>query len=447
MQDNWDLWLPYIAFVMRTRKIRYAPGMVASPFYLTYGYDNPIMTDFDKALGDHELTDVQDVKQRLGHVMRLVELVKPELVRKLSEQAAMREYHPAERVVFNPGQVVQVRRGERKKKSDPLYKPGLYKIVEKTELGNYRLEPIVGRALRTPVHPSDLCPIPPSAVPRIIAKGLVDEIDEATPTPQGEWEVERIVAHKRFAGQLLFQVKWKNTDEITWEPRAHLTRCGRLLKQYIRDNLAGEAEVATLVVSEPRAPTIPIGAAIASAKLDRAIHSHWSEVANFAAAVAQGRPSAGRIAPDLMPFLRSRFRRLVPQVTDNRFSGQIDLDLFARDWTFPLANQGLTDFFRDAERFCKRQSITTLWVNPPWTFYLWLGEWLQYHAAGKLLLVVVPKFRGYHSHIANWNVDWRLSIPLPDTVPNWFTHGNGTVRPKPSWPCHIWVGVQRPLAD
>jgi len=146
-----------------------------------------------------------------------------------------------------------------------------------------------------------------------------------------------------------------------------------------------------------------------------------------------------------MGYLRKKFRSVVPRATGNRFSGQIDLDLFARDWKSPLAKDGLTDFFRDAAALCLRKSINSLWVNPPWTFYIWLGDWLQYNAVGKLIFVVTPEFKGYHKRIAQWNVDWIATIPFPAHAPAWFTRGNGTIRSKPTWSCDVRIGIQRPI--
>lgn len=44
------------------------------------------------------------------------------------------------------------------------------------------------------------------------------------PTPEefdsgpDEWEVEKVLGHRERGGKLEFRVKWKDSDELTWEP-------------------------------------------------------------------------------------------------------------------------------------------------------------------------------------------------------------------------------------
>jgi hypothetical protein len=57
------------------------------------------------------------------------------------------------------------------------------------------------------------------------------EIDDDT---KQEYEVEKILNHKRVSGKPYYLVKWKgyDTSENTWEPIKNLTGCHQLIQQY-----------------------------------------------------------------------------------------------------------------------------------------------------------------------------------------------------------------------
>jgi hypothetical protein len=57
------------------------------------------------------------------------------------------------------------------------------------------------------------------------------EIDDDT---EQEYEVEKILNHKRVSRKPYYLVKWKgyNTSENMWEPIENLTGCHQLIQQY-----------------------------------------------------------------------------------------------------------------------------------------------------------------------------------------------------------------------
>jgi hypothetical protein len=49
------------------------------------------------------------------------------------------------------------------------------------------------------------------------------------------WKVENLLEKKYDEdGETLFKVKWKESDEITWEPKKNLDNCKELLKNFAK---------------------------------------------------------------------------------------------------------------------------------------------------------------------------------------------------------------------
>ena len=49
-----------------------------------------------------------------------------------------------------------------------------------------------------------------------------------------QWEVERILDHKKRGSKMYFQVQWKGYAQPTWEPKRNLVNCKELLREYGR---------------------------------------------------------------------------------------------------------------------------------------------------------------------------------------------------------------------
>ena len=75
------------------------------------------------------------------------------------------------------------------------------------------------------------------------AKNLIDAFNKAQETesanaePEPEYEVEVVLDKRIKRGKLEYFVKWKNFDETTWEPLAHLLNVKDLIDNYEKDQV------------------------------------------------------------------------------------------------------------------------------------------------------------------------------------------------------------------
>ena len=78
------------------------------------------------------------------------------------------------------------------------------------------------------------------------AKNLIDAFNKAQETesanaePEPEYEVEVVLDKRIRRGKLEYFVKWKNFDETTWEPLAHLLNVRDLIDNYERNQVSEE---------------------------------------------------------------------------------------------------------------------------------------------------------------------------------------------------------------
>jgi len=78
------------------------------------------------------------------------------------------------------------------------------------------------------------------------AKNLIDAFNKAQETesanaePEPEYEVEVVLDKRIKRGKLEYFVKWKNFDETTWEPLAHLLNVKDLIDNYEKDQIQKE---------------------------------------------------------------------------------------------------------------------------------------------------------------------------------------------------------------
>jgi hypothetical protein len=59
-----------------------------------------------------------------------------------------------------------------------------------------------------------------------------DSEDSSSSEEEGVHEVESILDRRVRKGKVEFKIKWKKIDEITWEPKANLVGCPRLLRAF-----------------------------------------------------------------------------------------------------------------------------------------------------------------------------------------------------------------------
>jgi len=224
-----------------------------------------------------------------------------------------------------------------------------------------------------------------------MARGLEVEAeveeDEAD-GPGDVFEVEKIVAHElKPNGSLWYKIKWAGVhgaDEFSWEPESSV-RTGACISDY------WSKRVGTLVAM-------------------RSTH---------------GYTSFSRPSPELQVWL------------DECVGDLLDVDLFARDYQNPLCRRGVRDFARQAERAVTRAK--TIWINPPWFYYHWIGHWLAQYGRGKRVVVLVPEM--YGPTVEKWPVTWNERVSVPTTLASWFVWPDGTTRPVPAWGCAVWFGA------
>ena len=282
------------------------------------------------------------------------------------------------------GTFVMVKR-EVRTKLEPRY-GGLYRVTERTRLGHYMLERLKGRSLIRPVHPSRVKPVSPELASRILAAGpFIEEKDDDEAQEEEEYKVERLLAHQNRKGTLHYLVKWEGFDEPTW---------------------VSAQDVLTA----------------------KCIKDYWNRFMTLAT-YCPIKTSHCQLADELTKWLS----RILPK---------IDVDICGRTHKFPLCRQRVEEFFRDG--IDQVRYARSLWINPPWHWYLWLGDWLRVNARGKRIYVVVPHYRGYDRRIGEWDVEWEMEIPFPPECSHWFKLPTGDPRVKPTWKCSIWIGTHVP---
>ena len=117
----------------------------------------------------------------------------------------------------------------------------------------------------------------------------------------------------------------------------------------------------------------------------------------------------------------------------------MDLDLFAARSRNPNCRGGVEDFLNQGERAAR--GAKTIWINPPWNFYAWLGPWIEEKLSGKKLAVLAPQW--WTQTVQNWKVDWQDIIRLPHDAPAWFRWPEGQDRATPGWKCYLFLGKVR----
>jgi hypothetical protein len=66
-------------------------------------------------------------------------------------------------------------------------------------------------------------------------QGQESDSEDSSPSSseeEGVYEVESILDRRVRKGKVEFKIKWKKIDEITWEPKANLEGCTRLLRAF-----------------------------------------------------------------------------------------------------------------------------------------------------------------------------------------------------------------------
>jgi hypothetical protein len=354
-----------------------------------FGEECSLFGDFEKGKREVEWDLEVEVAARIGHLQHLMETVHPELMERLDARR-VRMLRPSEFVEYPVGTWVKVAGGRGDKLSAKYV--GLYRVTRRLDKGTYLVETVMGGRVDGPVHASRLKSVSPEAAERLmLPEARAVELPAGSPQAEGVLEVDSIIAHRRVrVGRrevTELRVRWRGYGEQddTWEPMSSFQTSG--------------------VVSE-----------------------YWNRVGGVAA-IASGivRPSFGRLTDEMVRFLRGSM-------------GACDVDLFAGEWKGSLCRLAVRDFHKEAK--ARTSPGSKVLVNPPWYFYMWLGDWLVEFAKGCEIVVVVPYFKGYEKVIARWpGVRWARKIEFPRSVKCWFTDGAGKAREAPQWRCDVWIGT------
>jgi hypothetical protein len=230
-QDDWVVYLPMAQFAYNNA-IHSTTG--ETPFFANYGY-NPVLTEGPR--------NKEPVSEEAEELIDTIDYLRTQLSRDIEfMNLRMALYYDKKH-----GNAPDLKKGEKvyllrrniktKRPSQKLdhQKIGPFTIEEKLGPVNYRLRLPRSMSKIHPVfHISLLEPAPKNAK---IAENV--EIDDDT---EQEYEVERILDHKRISGKPYYLVKWEgyDTSENTWEPIENLTNCTALIQQYSRNRMVDD---------------------------------------------------------------------------------------------------------------------------------------------------------------------------------------------------------------
>ena len=116
-------------------------------------------------------------------------------------------------------------------------KKGLTKKLDQTRIGPFQIKDSKGRNAFELELPAD------ARIHPVFNVQLLEPANPDTPVQttmqhesyeETEFEVERIVNHRKILGNTELLIKWKGypESENTWEPEAHLDNCQRMLHDY-----------------------------------------------------------------------------------------------------------------------------------------------------------------------------------------------------------------------
>mgnify|MGYP002717984364 FL=1 len=222
-QDDWADLLPMAQFSYNNAN---HSTIGVSPFYANYGYHPRFL---ETPLGEQPVADIaEDIVAFTGHMH--AQLSRDIEFMNLRSKIYYDHRHGKEPDLKRGEKVFLLRRNiKTKRPSQKLdhHKLGPFVIEEKKGPVNYKLRlPKSMNKIHPVFHISLLEPAPKNAR---IAENV--EINDDT---EQEYEVERILDHRRISGKSHYLVKWEgyDTSENTWEPIENLTGCHRLVEQY-----------------------------------------------------------------------------------------------------------------------------------------------------------------------------------------------------------------------
>ena len=196
---DWDKWIPYVLLAYRSRV---HTSTKFSPFELVFGRK---MNKFENWISSPSNNEIASLSQRANEIRQLVEhtrsMAKINTRNSQEKQKIIQDnQNNVDLNVLVPGTSVFIKNEGIISKLSPRYS-GPYKVVRVTSSGNYVLE----NALQELVKMS---------YPRHKLKLVADlETEDSI-----NLEVEKILDHKKVNDQMIYLVKWKNSDDTDWLP-------------------------------------------------------------------------------------------------------------------------------------------------------------------------------------------------------------------------------------
>ena len=196
---DWDKWIPYVLLAYRSRV---HTSTKCTPFELVFGRKMNTFEDWTNTLlKDEEAALIQranEIKHLVEHTQRSAKdnikdsQVKQKIIQDNQNHLVLK--------ILEPGTSVFIKNEGLLSKLSPRYS-GPYKVVRHTSGGNYVLE----NALQELVKMS---------YPRQKLK-VVSELENDDSV---NLEVEKIIDHKKVNNQIVYLVKWKNSEDTDWLP-------------------------------------------------------------------------------------------------------------------------------------------------------------------------------------------------------------------------------------
>jgi hypothetical protein len=238
-QDNWVSLLP-MAQIAYNNKLSEATGY--SPFFANHGRQPNLFTrSLDSSIQtESAITSVEALKE--VHQKSLDNIAKAQS-RSISYVNKKRKTAPLLKEGDKVYLLTKNLRTRRPTKKLDKVKVGPFFISQRISPVNYRLALPKDAKIHPVFHISLLEPADPRTP---IQQDFHYQADG-----QDEWEVEKIITHRRNDNNDEFLVKWLGypNSENTWEPKTNLTNCQQLLEEYWT---ASRAEARK---GQPRNPT------------------------------------------------------------------------------------------------------------------------------------------------------------------------------------------------